>query len=143
MGSKLPAVILAIQLGLAAGLVAVLGAATTNAQTANAQNVAIKSGETLELQSLYWVQNCRSVVIGQPEVQILEGPPDVKVTIKEDNIVPRIQGCSSKIKGGILLLTAPQEIDDSGAARLVVRIKFKTREGERTQSLIYNLSLIP
>jgi hypothetical protein len=142
MGPKSPAVILAVQLGLAAGFVAAQGA-TANAQTVTAQTVAIKSGETLELQSLYWVQNCRSVAIGKPEAEILEGPPDVKVTVKEGDVVPRSQGCSNKIKGGTLFLTAPQEIDDSGAARLVIRVKFKTKDGDRMQSLVYNLSLIP
>lgn len=143
MTPKSPKVILAIRLGLAAGLVAALGAATANAQTTNAQNVAIKSGETLELQSLYMAQNCRSVVIGKPEAEILEGPPDVKVTVKESNVVPRSWGCSNKIKGGTLLLTGPEVIDDDGAARLVIRVKFKTKDGDRMQTLIYNLSLIP
>jgi hypothetical protein len=143
MGLKSHAVVLAIQLGLAAGLVAALGAATAHAQAANAQNIAIKSGETLELMNLYVVLNCRSAVIGKPEAEILEGPPDVKVTVKEGDVVPRSQGCFNKIKGGTLLLTAPQEIDDSGVTRLVIRVKFKTKDGDRTQSLVYNLSLIP
>ena len=143
MGPKSPAVVLAIELGLAAGLVAALSAASAHAQTANAQNIAIKSGETLELQSVYFVQNCRSAAIAKPEAEILEGPPDVMVTVKEGDVVPRAQGCSNKIRGGTLFLTAPYEIDDSGVTRLVIRVKYKTRDGDRTQSLVYNLSLIP
>jgi hypothetical protein len=140
---KSTAVVLAIQLGLAACLVAALGAATAQAQALNVPSIAIKSGETLELGPVYFVQTCRSIMLAKPEAEILEGPPGVTVTVKEGDVVPRSLGCANKVKGGTLFLTAPQQIEDDGVARLVVRVNFKTKDGDRKQSLIVNLSLIP
>ena len=141
MRAESTAIVVAIQLGLAA----ILGVAGSRAQTTVIQTIAMKSGETLDLGPVYYVQQqtCRSLAIAKPEAEILEGPPDVAVTIKEGEVVPRAQGCSNKVRGGQLLLTAPKEIDDPSFARLVIRITHKTRDGDRKFSAVYNLSLIP
>jgi hypothetical protein len=133
-----------ISMAVLAGLATVLGAAPAHAQ-ANVANIALKSGETQELGPIYFIQptNCRSLMLGTPEAEILEGPQGVTVTVREGEVVPRAGNCLNKVRGGTLLLTAPKEVDDAGFARLVIRVSYKTKDGERKQSLIYNLSLIP
>jgi hypothetical protein len=64
------------------------------------------------------------------------------VTVREGEVVPRAGNCLNKVRGGTLLLTASKEIDDSGFARLVTRVNYKTKDGERKESLIYNLTLL-
>src|SRR5215475_7380236 len=65
-------------------------------------SIAMKSGENVELGPVYWVSNCRSVTLGLPEVEILEGLPGVTLSIKEAMVLPRRQNCANKVSGGVL-----------------------------------------
>jgi hypothetical protein len=136
---------IAICTAVLAGFAAIVGAASVHAQQLNIQNLAIKSGETLDLGPVYFIQpgNCRSLMLATPEAEILEGPPGLTVAVKESEVVPRVANCVNKIKAGTLFLSAPQQIDDSGFARLVIRVSYKTKEGDRKTSQIYNLTLVP
>src|SRR6516165_2144849 len=57
------------------------GIAEAQAQ-ANVSRIALKSGESWEVGIAYFVRNCRSIMIGKPEIEVLEGAPEVTVTIK-------------------------------------------------------------
>jgi hypothetical protein len=109
---------------------------------AGAGTIALKSGETLDLGQLYWVTNCRSNLTATPAVEILEGPPQVSVTVKETMVLPRRQGCAKKIAGGMLSITA-KEIDDPSFTHLTLRVSYKTKDGDRKWSHVVNLQLIP
>jgi|ERR1700730_8370720 len=140
MRAESTAIVVAIQLGLATAL----GIAGAHAQTTVIQTIALKSGETLDLGPVYYVRNCRSIAVGKPEAEILEGPQGISVMVKEGDVIPRNQGCANKVPGGTLLLTAPMEIEDPSFTRLIVRVTYKTKaEGDRKFSAVYNLSLIP
>lgn len=104
--------------------------------------LALKSGETLEVDKLFWVSHCKSVLKSTPEAEILDGPPGVSVYVKEQMVLPRYQQCGNRVPGGILMVSA-KDIEDQSYTRLTVRITYKTRDGERKFSHVYNLSLIP
>lgn len=128
-----------------AALAVCFGGSAAQAQymkLANAGTIALKSGETLDLGQLYWVTNCRSNLTATPEVEILEGPPQVSATVKETMVLPRRQGCAKKIAGGMLSITA-KEIDDPSFTHLTLRVLYKTKDGNRKWSHIVNLQLIP
>ena len=140
MRAESRAVVVAIGLGFGAAF----NIAGAHAQTPVIQTIALKSGETQDLGPVYLVRHCRSIAVGKPEVEILDGPANLAVTIKEGEVVPRNQGCANKVPGGTLQLTAPKEIDDPSFTRLVIRVTFKTRaEGDHKVSVVYNVSLIP
>jgi hypothetical protein len=102
----------------------------------------LKSGETQELGNVYWTINCRSLLKSTPQVEVLEGPPGVNVTIKEGMVLPRWNSCSSRVPGGTLVITA-KEIEDPSYSAMTIRVTFKTKDGERKLSQVYNVSLIP
>lgn len=104
--------------------------------------LALKSGETLEIGSVYWVSHCKSVLKSTPEAEVLDGPPGVVVTIKEQMVLPRYQQCGNRVPGGMLTVTA-KDIEDQSYTTLTVRITYKTRDGDRKFSHVFNLSLIP
>jgi hypothetical protein len=106
------------------------------------QRLALKSGETVDLGPVYWVVNCRSVMVGLPEIEILEGPPGVALNVKEAQVLPRRQGCAAKVPGGTLALTA-SGISEPAEGKLVYRLKYKTKDGERQGSGTYTVSLFP
>jgi hypothetical protein len=102
----------------------------------------LKSGETVELGDLYWVIDCRSQLQAPPEVTVMEGPPGVTATVVEAMVTPRFQQCSQPVKGGKLKLTAGK-IEDPSRSTMTLRVKYKTKDGERDISKVLNLSLFP
>ena len=124
---------------LLAAATAMLVAPSGQAQTVT---IALKNGETSELGALYSVSNCKSLLLSTPQAEVLDGPPGVSVTVKEAMVLPRAQKCASRIPGGILTVSA-KDIQDQSYTALTVRVIYKTRDGERQRSLVYNLSLFP
>ena len=106
------------------------------------RRVAAKNGESVELGPIYWVVNCRSTMIGLPEIEVFEGPPEVTLSIKEGEILPRRQGCAAKVPGGTLMLSV-KGVTERTEVKLTFRLKFKTRDGDRQTSHALIVSLFP
>jgi hypothetical protein len=104
--------------------------------------IALKGGESAELGLVYWVVNCASIVVGNPEVEVLEGPEELTLEIKKGDVIPRRQNCAKPVPGGTLIATA-KEVNERKDAKLTYRIKFKTKQGDRQQSGVYTVSLFP
>jgi hypothetical protein len=125
---------------------AALALSAAHAVVANAQDkprrVALKAGESVELMTVYWVSNCRSVMVGTPEIEILDGPKQVALTIKEDMVLPRRQGCANRVPGGILMATA-KDVKEPMEGKLTYRLKYKTKDGDRPRAYVYLVSLFP
>jgi hypothetical protein len=109
---------------------------------AQSQRIALKSGESVELGPVYWVANCRSTMLGLPEVEILEGPPELTLSVKEAMVLPRTQKCPATVAGGILSVTA-KDVKEPIEAKLTYRLKYKTKDGDRQRSNVYGVSLFP
>jgi len=127
-------------------LASLFGNASTHAQgvmrLANAGTIALKSGESTEVGNLYFIADCRSILKSPPEVEILDGPPQVTAAIKEAKVLPRAQNCATPVAGGILVLSA-KEIEDPSFSRITIRLTYKTRDGDRKWSQVFNLQLLP
>jgi len=109
---------------------------------ADVRRLGVKSGENIELGPVYWVVNCRSIMIGLPEIEILEGPPELTLSIKEAQVLPRRQGCAAPVAGGTLMLGA-KSVTERTEAKLTFRLKYKTKDGDRQISNSYIVSLFP
>ena len=106
------------------------------------RRLVIKGGENIELGPVYWVVACRSTMIGLPEIEILEGPPELSLSIKEAQVLPRRQGCATPVAGGTLVLSA-KNVAERTEARMTFRLKYKTKDGNRQNSQAYIVSLFP
>jgi hypothetical protein len=104
--------------------------------------IALKSGETADLGPLYYVYNCKSVLKATPDAEIIEGPPGVTVSVREEMVLPRFQNCAKKVQGGMLVVTA-KDIDDQSYTNMTIRITYKTKDGERKRSHVYAIALFP
>jgi hypothetical protein len=124
--------------GLCFSFTPFLGCAAAHAQT----RIALKSGESAELGLVYYVSNCASIMIGNPEIEMLEGPPELTLSFKPGMVIPRAQKCAKPIQGGTITVTA-KEISEQKNATMVYRVKYKTKEGDRQRSVIYKVSLFP
>jgi hypothetical protein len=104
--------------------------------------IALRSGESAELTKLYYVENCRSMLKSTPEAEIIDAPPAVTVSVREDMVLPRAQGCAKPVKGGTLVISA-KDIEDLSYTPVTIRVTYKTHDGDRKLSYVINLSLIP
>jgi hypothetical protein len=108
----------------------------------NLRRIALKNGESTELRDYYYIQNCQSILIGTPVLDVLEGADELAVTLKEGPILPRAQNCAKQVPGGVVVLTA-KDVTERKEAKLTIRLKFKTKIGERQGSDSYLVSLFP
>jgi hypothetical protein len=106
------------------------------------RTIALKSGESTELTPVYSVMNCKSMSIAPPEVEVLEGPPELTVTIRPGMVVPRNQGCTNQVSGGTVIAAA-KDVQAKKSARLVYRVKYKTKDGDRQNAQIFSVELFP
>lgn len=127
-------------------VVAVLSVATADTMLAvrsYAQDrIALKAGESVELGIAYWVANCRSILIGLPEIEILEGPPEVTLSVKKDMVLPRRLNCANRVPGAIVVASA-KDVKSPKESKITYRLKYKTRDGDRMRAYVYLLSLFP
>ena len=112
-----------------------------NAQTPP-RELALKNGESIEIGSVYWVVNCKSTLVGLPDIEVMEGPPTLALSIKEEQVLPRRQGCAAKVNGGTVMLTA-KDVTEKAEAKLTYRVKYKTKDGPRQTSHTFMVSLFP
>ena len=104
--------------------------------------IALKNGESVEIGSAYFVSHCKSVLLEPPQVEVLDGPPQLVLTIREEMVIPRRYSCPEKVAGGILSVAA-KDIQDPGTTQLTVRYIYKTRDGERKFSQVFNIAVLP
>ena len=97
------------------------------------QRLAVKNGETVELGTAYYISNCKSIALGKPEVEVLDGPKEVALSIKEGMVVPRKYNCAKPVAGGTVLLTA-RDVAEPLDSTLTYRVKYKTKDGDRQVS---------
>ena len=126
------------------GIAGALGGTGAQAQTivSGAHTIALKSGESAELGNLYYISNCKSLLTSAPQVEVIDGPPGVTASVREDMVPARLQKCPSPVKGGKLFV-AVKEIGDQSFPTLTLRITYRTRDGERKLSHVFNLELFP
>jgi hypothetical protein len=112
------------------GLALLVGRPCADAQT-QPSRVVLRNGEAIELTTVYYISNCRSIMIGLPEIEILEGAAELSLAIKEEQVVPRKFGCVTKVPGGKLILTAKGSVTERTEVNLIYRVKYRTKEGDR------------
>jgi hypothetical protein len=104
------------------------------------RHIALKSGESTNLRNFYFAQQCRSIMIGTPTLDVLEAPPEITVTLKEGAKLP--SKCTVPVPGGTVVATA-KDVKAPKEAKLTIRLTFKTKIGERQSSNSYIVSLFP
>ena len=137
-----------MRMGFAAVVAAsvLVGVGLGNHSPANAQDAprqfAVKNGESIDLGTVYYVSNCRSIMIGMPDIEVLEGPTGVAISIREEPVLPRRQSCAAKVAGGTVVLTA-KDVTEPAEAKLTYRVNYKTKDGPRQTSHAFMVSLFP
>jgi hypothetical protein len=130
---------------LAFMVVMLLGGGAVQAQTIqpSVRDIALKSGESTELSDIYLIGlNCKSLLKDTPVVEILDGPPGVTAVVNAAKVVPHGYSCANPVAGGKLVITA-KDVQDYSYTRMVLRVTYKTVNGERQYSEELNIALFP
>ena len=107
------------------------------------RDIVLKNGESTELSDVWLINaNCKSLLKETPEVEIVDGPPGVTATINAAKVVPRAYGCAKPIAGGKLVIAAT-DVHDHSYTRMVLRIRYKTLNGNRERAANINIALFP
>jgi hypothetical protein len=100
------------------------------ASTAWSQDVALKPGESVDLFPVYWIADCKSTLKQFLGAEVLVGPPQLSVSLREEPVAARRQGCAQKVPGAILVLAAGGDAAAfEGTVR--VRVRYSTEDGEK------------
>ena len=122
----------------------ILAAPALIAGPATARSVfSLKSGESVDVGDVYWAAKCKSLLKGDPTAEVLDGPPEVTVSIRKQDITPRGKACTKPVPGGIIVITAPKEIKAKAEGKVTVRLKVPTVDGERQSNREYDVKLFP
>src|SRR3954451_10862913 len=77
-----------------------------------------------------------------PSVEVLDAPETLSVAVKEAMLLPRRQNCSKTVTGGVLQMTA-KDVKEISTTRVVLRVKYPTRDGDRVRGYNYNVTIVP
>ena len=110
--------------------------------SANAQDVSLKKGESAELGPVYWQSNCTSILKSFGGIDLLDGPPGIELTIREDSVMARRQNCPNKMPGGIVVLTA-KDVPSKFSGTIKYRVRYKTEDGDMQSSHSKSIALFP
>ncbi len=122
-----------------------LGGSAATAQTIHipVRDIVLKNGETTEFADLWYIsRDCKSLMTGTPGVEIMEGPPGVSVEIRPAQIVPRSVSCANPIAGGKLFIAA-KRVEEYSRSTMVLRVTYKTRDGDRQRAEHISVTLFP
>jgi hypothetical protein len=81
-------------------------------------------------------------MLGLPEIEILDGPPELTLSIREEMVLPRRQSCANRVPGGTVVATA-HAVQSASQTKLTYRLNYKTKDGPRQTAHVYNVSLFP
>lgn len=107
------------------------------------RRIALKSGESVVLRDYSFVAgNCQSIMVGTPMLDVLEGPEELSLALKEGTVIRRDRGCAAPLPGGQVVATA-KDIKEPKESKLTIRLNYDTKDGERQSSSVYIISLFP
>lgn len=110
--------------------------------SASGQDVSLKTGESVDLGSVYWQRNCLSTLKRIAGVDVLDGPRGIELTVREESVMARKQNCPNKLPGGVVVLTA-KEIPTKFSGTIKYRVRYETEDGDKQSSHSKEIALFP
>ena len=88
------------------------------------------------------IADCKSELESFAGVDLLDGPPGVTLSNREEAVLPRRQNCPSKVAGGVVVASV-KDVPAQIAGVLKYRVRYKTLDGPRQSSHSTQISLFP
>ena len=107
-----------------------------------AQEFSLKPNESVDLFPVYWIKDCRSLLTSFASADVLDGPAGVTIAIREEDVLPQRQGCSTKVHGGVVVASV-KEIPAKISGTLRFRVRYNTPDGLKQSNHVVQVSLYP
>lgn len=104
--------------------------------------ISIKSGESVDLGPVYWVEGCTSLLITVVGVDFLEGPPGITLSVRREDVLPQRPGCSNKVNGGVVVASV-KDVPVPAHGTLRYRVRYKTQNGTNQSTHSAQMSVYP
>ncbi|WP_127075673.1 hypothetical protein [Rhodomicrobium lacus] len=130
-----------LRISIAAAAVAFLAASPLAASAAE-KTLALKSNETSDIMPLYGVKDCKSLLTATPEIEVLQGAPELTLSVRPDKILPPGGKCKDKVDGGVVVATVGK-VEKPFDGPLTFRVKYKTKDATRQSAHTFDLKLFP
>jgi hypothetical protein len=101
-----------------------------------------KSGAVIDLRPVFRQVNCRGMLLATPEVEILQGPPELTLSVRDEMVEVPAANCPRKIKGAMVVATIGQ-VSQPIEGRLIFRVKYKGKYRNTQTGHAYDFSLSP
>jgi hypothetical protein len=101
-----------------------------------------RSGQVIDVRPVFRQINCRGTLVARPEVEVLQSPPELTLSIKDEMVEVPGANCPAKVKGAMVVVTVGQ-IAQPMQGRLIFRVKYKGKYRESQTGHAYDYSLSP
>lgn len=103
--------------------------------------IVLQAGQSVDLGAVYWAEGCTSNLLTIVGIDMLDGPPGLKLSVRKEDVVPATPGCA-KVPGGVVVAT----IDSVTRAEVVsikYRVRYRSLNGPRQSESVKELALKP
>jgi hypothetical protein len=135
---------------VACALLCLLFVTATNARAqiqkiapAAPEKIEIRNGESFVVERLYAEFQCKNDLKGPPTIEVLVGPPQLALSLKEAMVPPHNSpACTQELPGYILSLKA-DGVTATTTTPVVVRWRHDMQHRAVTRARFYEVTLIP
>lgn len=104
--------------------------------------ISIKSGESVDLGPVYWVQGCTSLLVNVVGVDLLEGPPGITLSVRREDVLPERPGCTKKVNGGVIVASV-KDVAAPAHGVLRYRVRYTMSDGRNQSTHTRQIGLYP
>lgn len=108
------------------------------------QTYSLKNGESVELHSVFWINNsCQSRLLKLLGIDMLDGPPGLTLSLREGSVAPSARyNCSNKVPGAMVVLTA-NGVTAKYQGTISYRVRYSTQDGNTQSSHTAKVQVFP
>ena len=127
-----------------AAFVAILSMAIGFSGEARAQEtLSLKNGEKADYGPVFWISNCQSRLVKFAGIDMLDGPPGLTLSLREESVAPLARyKCSNKVPGAIVVLSA-NGFTSKYSGTISFRVRYLTEDGAKQSSHKANVEVFP
>jgi hypothetical protein len=107
------------------------------------QLVSLKNGEQADLGAVFWIENCQSRLVKFSGIDLLNGPPGLKLSLREEAVAPSARyNCSNRVPGATVVLSA-NGFTSKYEGTISYRVRYDTRDGNKQSSHSAKVQVFP
>jgi hypothetical protein len=105
--------------------------------------ISAKSGQSVDLGAVYWVENCQSRLDGFVGVEMSSGPAGVTLALRKEDVKAERQKCPTPVPGATVVATMPS-VSQPVKGTIKYKVTYLLKNGgKQTSDHSRNISITP